>query len=505
MQCQKKISRQPMGTVRAWDMARACKTPAGIPGRKLFSLLPLLVAITCNQPEKIGTYFPGINSLKTIEINPLNTVSAVGVARQFSVTGIFSDGSKKDLTSLAEWSTTAPATLESQGVFKGTAAGMGKVQARVDRFSASSDFAITDAQLQSVTLTPVNSYIPTGTAQQYSASASFSDGSTADVTAQASWSSDNTGVAAVSGTGSVSGVSAGATTIRAVYTQNHPTLGSIVRDGSATASVPAALLTSIAISPASVSFSKGTTMQLVATGTYTDGTNTMTQNITSSVVWTTDNASIVSVNSGGVLGQIKAENAGAANITASIGAISSPAMSATVTPAILTSISVTPNAQNIPRGITQQYTAMGTFSDGTLQNITSTVIWTIAGGTFGGGGISNAAPNEGLLTTQATTNTGTYSVQATSGAITGSAPLIVTPANMTGITVTAPQTALARGLGQQYTATASYSDGTTATITTLATWDITTPTGTLPTISNTAGSNGYLATTAATTIQTVTV
>ncbi|MFZ5629541.1 MAG: hypothetical protein ACOY5B_10465 [Spirochaetota bacterium] len=84
-------------------------------------------------------------------------------------------------------------------------------------------------------------------------------------------------------------------------------------------------------------------------------------------------------------------------------------------------------------------------------------------------------------------------------------PLNVTSANMTGISVTAPQTTLARGLGQQYTATASYSDGTTANITTLATWDITTPTGTLPTISNTAGSNGYLATTAATTIQTVTV
>ena len=47
----------------------------------------------------------------------------------------------------------------------------------------------------------------------------------------------------------------------------------------------------------------------------------------------------------------------------------------TVTPAVLTSITVTPPSPSIANGTTVQLTATGIFSDGTTQNFTSTASW----------------------------------------------------------------------------------------------------------------------------------
>src|SRR4029453_14678404 len=64
---------------------------------------------------------------------------------------------------------------------------------------------------RSVTVTAV----PTGAQYQFSAVAGFSDGSTQDVTSQATWSSSNTGVATVTGTRLVGPVANGSAVIPA--------------------------------------------------------------------------------------------------------------------------------------------------------------------------------------------------------------------------------------------------------------------------------------------------
>jgi hypothetical protein len=45
-----------------------------------------------------------------------------------------------------------------------------------------------------------------------------------------------------------------------------------------------------------------------------------------------------------------------------------------VTPAILSSIAVTPANPSVPEGITQQFAATGTYSDGTSFDITTQVV-----------------------------------------------------------------------------------------------------------------------------------
>jgi len=69
--------------------------------------------------------------------------------------------------------------------------------------------------LQAISVTPTDTSIPVGSAQQYTATGSFSDGSTADITNQVTWVSSNSLVATIDAAGLASAASEGTTTISA--------------------------------------------------------------------------------------------------------------------------------------------------------------------------------------------------------------------------------------------------------------------------------------------------
>ena len=83
----------------------------------------------------------------------------------------------------------------------------------------------------------------------------------------------------------------------------------------------------------------------------------------------------------------------------------------------LQSIAVTPANPNVPKGQTQQFTATGTYSDNSTQNLTSQVTW--------GSATTSVATitTTGLATAVAT---GTSTISATLGAISGSTVMTVT-------------------------------------------------------------------------------
>jgi streptogramin lyase len=82
--------------------------------------------------------------------------------------------------------------------------------------------------LQSITVTPLNPSIVVGTAQQFAATGTYTDGSTQSLTGQVTWESTLTPVATITGAGKAAGVKVGASSIRA-------TLGSV--SGSTTLTV----------------------------------------------------------------------------------------------------------------------------------------------------------------------------------------------------------------------------------------------------------------------------
>lgn len=75
--------------------------------------------------------------------------------------------------------------------------------------------SVTSPSLVSIALTPSNSSVAVGTAQQFTATGAYSDSSTRDLTASATWTTSNEAVATMNSAGLASAVSAGAATITA--------------------------------------------------------------------------------------------------------------------------------------------------------------------------------------------------------------------------------------------------------------------------------------------------
>ena len=222
--------------------------------------------------------------------------------------------------------------------------------------------------------------------------------------------------------------------------------------------VTAATLASITVTPANSSIAKGATLQLTATGTFSDGT---TEDITHAVSWSSSNTSITAINP--VTGIALGQQAGTANITASLGSISSPAVPLNITSATLQSISVSPATPSIALGTTQQFTAIGTYSDLSAENITTSVTWassvpataSISAGTGLASGLTAG-------TTQITAKLGTVS----SALI----PLKVTTATLKSIAVAPAAPTIGLSATQQFSATGTYSDGTTQDISGIVLW-----------------------------------
>lgn len=329
--------------------------------------------------------------------------------------------------------------------------------------------------LVAIQVTPVNPTLASGTSVQLAATALYSDDTHSDVTATAAWTSSDAGVARVDTSGKALGVGPGSSTVTA-------SLGG--QSGSTTLSVTAATVESIALTPATAAIAKGTVAQFTATATLSDRT---TQNISTQVAWSSSSASVATVDGTGMANGL---GVGTATITATCQSAtlcpSSPSATAIldVSAAALSSLSVTPATASIALGTTQQFTATGTYSDHSTQDLTTQVTW-------GSTDASKATVNAQGLATAA--GTGSTDITATlAGTTVATARLTVAPATLVSIVVTPPSATASiggtSGGTTQFTATGTYSDGSTQDITSLVTWASDAPA--VATISNAAGSRG---------------
>src|SRR5207248_3443552 len=167
-----------------------------------------------------------------------------------------------------------------------------------------------------------NTSIAKGPTTQFTATGTFSDGSTQNLTTSVAWASSNASAATISASGLATGTGIGSTNI--TVTQSGVTSNTLVL------TVTAATLQSISISAASTSIAKGTTTQFAATGNFSDGS---TQNLTTSVAWASSNASVASI----ATGLATALGIGSTNITATQSSVTSNTLVLTMTAATLES------------------------------------------------------------------------------------------------------------------------------------------------------------------------
>jgi Bacterial Ig-like domain (group 2) len=246
------------------------------------------------------TAFP--STTVTISANPNSfvaggssvlTVTAVN-ASQVTVTG--SDNSSYAMASAGGTQTVSPTATTT---YTAVAIGQGG-----NKVSATATVTVVPKMVTSIAVTPANAGIVLGATQQFIATATYNDSTTANITTSASWTAANPAVATVNAAGLATGVGAGSTGVTA-------SLSGV--SGAGTLKVKA--VTAIAIAPTSVSTSIDGRVQLIATATYSDST---TADVTSEANWTIANSSVASVNPAGLVSGVAA---GSTTVTASLSGV----------------------------------------------------------------------------------------------------------------------------------------------------------------------------------------
>ena len=126
---------------------------------------------------------------------------------------------------------------------------------------------------------------------------------------------------------------------------------------------------------------------------------------------------------------------------------------------MLESLAVTPVDYLFEIGSTDQFSATGTYSDNTTQDLTTAVNWTSSASSIAS--ISNASGSQGLATGVAK---GTATISAALDGITGSTTLSVTP-TLESIAISPASLSLPKGETERFTATGSFADNSTENLT----------------------------------------
>jgi trimeric autotransporter adhesin len=177
------------------------------------------------------TQTPKLSSIALLPANPSQI--AAGSTMQFFAHGTYSDGAVADITGQVAWNSDSDniATIDINGLATGVAAGQANITASLAGITSPAailpvipapattttnpgpalvSIAITQPSTPSINLilagTPTQQFVATGT---------YSDGSTAVITTLVTWVSSATGVASISSAGLAKGLAAGTTLITA--------------------------------------------------------------------------------------------------------------------------------------------------------------------------------------------------------------------------------------------------------------------------------------------------
>lgn len=339
--------------------------------------------ITAKDPQtgKTATTYLKVTPAKLVSyhISPRFPSMAVGKKQQLSVTGIYTDRSKRDLTRSSEWSAADRSiakianTYEEKGMITSLSIGSTVISAKDPESgkSVTTTLMVTPAELVSLEITPSRASIPLGNQKQLSAKGTFSDGSIRDLTADVIWVSSNLSVAMAGNTAEHKGNISSKTSGVSLITAKDPVTGI---KGTSKISVTGTELMSIHIEPDRQTIPLGLNLQLNAQGHYSDKS---IQDITYSATWFSENPSIISIsNNPGNKGEIKAKSLGTSIISvkdSATGLIKE--LPLTVTEASLKAIQISPEQSEIHIGKLQQFKAIGEYTDGSKKDITESLDW----------------------------------------------------------------------------------------------------------------------------------
>jgi hypothetical protein len=421
--------------------------------------------------------------VETLQVTPTTATTSVGETQQYTALAIHEAGVVEDVTASVSWTSSDRtfATIDAGGLATGVGGGTTTITATLDGITSNeASLSITDDRLVAITLDPVTATLgscgsPPPYAVSLTATGHYPDGSTSDITDLATWvSSDNT-IATVDAHGVVTADATNTGTVQ-ITASLAP-----VTSSPAIVTVPNFdCVETVEVSPATASIHAGQSQPFRATAEFGFG---LRLDVTDVAAWTTSDASVATIAPGGLAGALVP---GTTTITATFGLISGTAL-LEVTPAVLTSLVVTPSTSTISVCGTVALRATGTFSDLSTGNVTASVDWTSSNPVVAI--VSNDPGSEGVVTGAAPGLRVTITATDSATGVAGSAWVDVTGDTVRWIEVLpAGPAPLAIGATQAFTAHCDFPDGSTLDCTTSVLWASSAEA--VATISNTAGSVG---------------
>ena len=178
------------------------------PSKAGLSFQPSSQTISLSRASTVTVNFTATPILQSISISAPNTSIATGSSDQFAAIGTLGDGSTQNLTNSVTWTSANPAaaTISLTGLATGVGSGSTNIVASHNGITSNSvALSVTtniSPTLQSIAVSAANSTLRTGLSEQLTATGTFSDGSTQNVTNSVTWSSSNPAAVRV-GTGAV--------------------------------------------------------------------------------------------------------------------------------------------------------------------------------------------------------------------------------------------------------------------------------------------------------------
>jgi hypothetical protein len=345
-------------------------------------------------------------TIQSLAVAPNLATIAPGTTQNVIALATFADSAgnfQQDISSVASWSSdnTAVATVSFadglQELATGAATGTANISAsfsdaHANVANSSVLLNVNAATLSGISVAPGAADVTFGGGRQFIATGNFTDGTQQDLTLTAGWSAADPSVANVSPFGFAAASGPGQTSvIAALGTQTGSSslavnAGALLKIDICAASVPDPLNNCPLLDPISppppISFAKLIPYGLVAIATFTDGSR---EDLTGSVRWSSSNPSIATVsNDPGIpgfatgvptQGNVTGLVSGQVTLTANAGGISGTS-DVVVTDAAPSLINITPLNGTIQQGLTQQLTAVATFTDNTTEIVTPYVRWT---------------------------------------------------------------------------------------------------------------------------------
>ncbi len=181
----------------------------------------VLTIVTAALIAGCNNFFTSGDSITTLTLSPVSRLAAVGDTINYTASGTTVNGDTKDVTSSATWTSSATnvATIDGTGKASALAAGTTTITAKKDDGSDTGTLLVTATTLTSIAVTPSSPSVSVSTGtQQFTATGTFSDGSTQNLSSVVQWTSGTTSVATINKTGLASLLTAGSTQITASVT-----------------------------------------------------------------------------------------------------------------------------------------------------------------------------------------------------------------------------------------------------------------------------------------------